>query len=326
MLEEINLLNELKEKVRKTPDIDKKKKEMQLIENYAKFLKNNSEFDKKEKELYTEYSKKIEEISAQTDKIIKGEFELSENEIDKLTEIFGKDMGLEKKEGTIENEGIKDYWKTVLKNADLKWGSKDDELMSSLKQINITNKIDPETKCTLSITADFVFDFEIKEKILFKPIRELKKKSEEGNIVEECQSVLWVRTLYNQEILKGIECSGINWVSENPLIGQNENKKDANENKNTDYDKDLENKVYESFLDLFDEKCHFLSDKKPENIKKNETLDDNQDPKMFHMINQEIERIVDEMGNVVAFSLEYYLGIVPQIEFDDFDNDFDDED
>ena len=338
MLEEMKLLDDLKLKIEKSTEVDQRKMHLEFVSNYKKYLENNAEFDQIEKRLYGEYSEKVEAISADTDKIIRGNFELNKTKINQLKEIFGDVFDKENKEGMNNCGPIPGYWMTVLKNADLKWGDKDPEMLEDLQQINVTNKMNKQTRAVHAVEVEFIFNFKDKEP-RFKAKRQLEADAGplEGNLAK-----LWVKTVYDEEILKRIECSGIDWfVGKNPLINfeskeknmkKFENQKKTSGDQNMDIeeeDKQMQNeedepdkKIYESILDIFDDDTHFqkIIEKWKKEANKGEP-----EQEMFHMNRQEIERIVDEMGNVVAFSLEYYLGIMPQMEEDDFDNDFDDE-
>ena len=109
---------------------------------------------------------------------------------------------------------------------------------------------------------------------------------------------LFVKIIFKMDELSRIENSGsINWTKDVNELGGNSEHKGKGETI----------QVFESILDIFTTKENEIKDEEPIVV--------------GQIDREEVEKIVDEMVNVVSFSLEYYLGVNPGDEDDqgDFD-------
>ena len=111
------------------------------------------------------------------------------------------------------------------------------------------------------------------------------------------------KIIFKNDELLTIENSKINWKDQkNPL---NDNGKAGGI------------QVTESLLDIFTTKDFSieddLEDESPENEEQIGQID-----------REEMEKMIDELVNVVSFSLEYYLGVNPSDDEDFDEDDFDD--
>ena len=182
----------------------------------------------------------------------------------------------------MQNLPIPGYWRDVMKNAKFRWGPLDDLLLETLARVDVHTKLNPETRTTEFVEVKFVFD----------PLRGEERLFSDDE--------LWVRIIFKSDELQMVENSKVAWKNaKNPL---------------TKDEKAGAVQVKLSILDLFTTKDFSIEDDLEEN--------ENSDEQIGQIDREEMERMVDEMVNVVSFSLEYYLGVQPAD--DDDEDDFDD--
>ena len=185
----------------------------------------------------------------------------------------------------MQNLPIPGYWREVLKNANIRWGPMDFELFKTLHRIDVHTKLNSENRTTEFVELKFVFDLDKKEQCLF----------EDEN--------LWVRIIFKNDELLTVENSGIKWKnSRNPL---------------NDGCLAGGNQIKESLLDIFTTKDFSIEDDLEEETVANEE-------QVGQIDREDMEKMVDELVNVISFSLEYYLGVNPVDEDEDDFDDFDD--
>jgi hypothetical protein len=274
--DDARILKDLEEQIKQTKDIAKRKKMVQLYRQFTFFIQNNDECSVKEKDEYFKYVKQVEDFTRRSDKLLEGGCQFSADEIQRVKAVFNVDIS------KLQNLTIPGYWRDVMKNANVRWGPLDEELLETLLRVDVHTKLNPENRTTEFVEFKFVFD----------PIGKQLRAFSDDN--------LWVRIIFKNDELSLIENSKINWKdSKNPL---NENGKAGGV------------QTKQSILDLFTTKDFSLEDDVEE--EEHSTSDE----PIGQIDREEMEKMIDELVNVVSFSLEYYLGVQPvEEDEDDFD-------
>jgi hypothetical protein len=274
--DDARLVKELEQKISKEKDIPLRKKMVQLLRQFTFFIQNNDDCSIKEKEEYFKYVQEVEKYTQRADELLEGGKTFNVEEIQRVKDIFGVDIS------NMQNIPIPGYWRDVMKNAKVRWGPLDDNLLDTLSRVDVHTKLNPDTRTTEFVEVKFVFN----------PERRQERGFEDDN--------LWVRIIFKSDELQKVENSKINWKEgKNPL---NEDSKAGGV------------QVKNSLLDLFTTKDFSIEDELEEDT-------ENGDEQIGQIDREDMERMVDELVNVVSFSLEYYLGVQP---LDEDDDDFDD--
>ena len=276
--DDYRILKELESLIEKTSTIPERKKIVQLYRQFTFFLQNNDECSAKEKDEYFKYVKQVEEYTKRSDALLEGGQVFSPEEVQRVKVLFDTDIS------KLQNIPIHGYWRDVMRNANVRWGPLDDELLETLARVDVHTKLNPENRNTEFVELKFVFD------------------ANDAHMREFANDNLWVRIIFKNDELSVVENSKIEWKdSKNPL---NEDGKAAGV------------QIKNSILDLFTTKDFSIEDE----VEDEDNV--NGEEQIGQIDREDMEKMVDELVNVVSFSLEYFLGVQPVDEDDE--DDFDD--
>lgn len=282
------ILEEMKEKIKALP-LEERVTAVAVYRLTEDYFKSLAVEEAEEEKIDEEYQKVEHVVLQKNNEIISGERAATEEELKELPTFL---MEGENCDPSTHNkaQAINEYWLTVFKNCQMYMDDCDLEALKSLKSISIKeDKISEEEKKN---SATFVFD--------------------SNDFFTNTELTLTATT--KDEMVVASEGTPIDWKEGKNMTIKKISK--TQKNKKTGKKRTVEKEVkVKSFFGLFTKFSE-------EDMENEDAYDDEEEQPNLYIVND----ILEQLGDVVPFSLEYYLGVIENDDDDDGADDFEDDD